>query len=138
MMTAPTIFRIVILRRSLLNTMAESKKTSQFLVVDHDPEVLDRAREILNRDRQVFLGLDLSTIVRVWYSEQDVPRRCAGPCLRTGEVQSCVFPDEFGPTTRMSPEQSSSPSPGSATRANGLKSESLSIQVLNPTAYGRR
>ena len=26
------------------------------LVVDHDPEVLDRAREILNRDRQVFLA----------------------------------------------------------------------------------
>ena len=26
------------------------------LVVDHDPEVLERAREILNRDRQVFLA----------------------------------------------------------------------------------
>ena len=26
------------------------------LVVDHDPEVLDRAHEILNRDRQVFLA----------------------------------------------------------------------------------
>jgi len=26
------------------------------LVVDHDPEVLDRAREVLNRDRQVFLA----------------------------------------------------------------------------------
>ena len=25
------------------------------LVVDHDPEVLERAREVLNRDRQVFL-----------------------------------------------------------------------------------
>jgi CheY-like chemotaxis protein len=26
------------------------------LVVDHDPEVLERAREILNRERQVFLA----------------------------------------------------------------------------------
>jgi DNA-binding response OmpR family regulator len=26
------------------------------LVVDHDPEVLEKAREILNRDRQVFLA----------------------------------------------------------------------------------
>jgi len=26
------------------------------LVVDHDPEVLEKAREVLNRDRQVFLA----------------------------------------------------------------------------------
>lgn len=26
------------------------------LVVDHDPEVLEKAREFLNRDRQVFLA----------------------------------------------------------------------------------
>ena len=26
------------------------------LVVDHDPEVLDQARKVLNRDRQVFLA----------------------------------------------------------------------------------
>ncbi len=26
------------------------------LVVDHDPDVLEKARQILNRDRQVFLA----------------------------------------------------------------------------------
>ena len=31
------------------------------LVVDNDPEVLDKAREILNRDRQVFLASSAKT-----------------------------------------------------------------------------
>jgi DNA-binding NtrC family response regulator len=61
------------------------------LVVDSDPTVLDKAQQILNRDRQVFLALDATRALELsgnlWFSvalvDLDLPEGAGFDLIRT-------------------------------------------------------